>query len=116
MRRAMAAFVLVLTFLLPAHAQDGSYSGTRHSESSDSRCNATTLSGTVAGKNVQVTLAYNGVVLSGVVGGGGALSLRGASSYYSYYFSGTLKNGTMRGSWHAQPRYCWGTWSLTRSK
>ena len=98
-----------------ALARDGYYSGNRYlAKGLPSNCRSTTISGHISGSRVRLTLAYNGAHLSGSLSGSNSVRLTGRSGIYQYTFSGRLRGNKLSGSWHVQPRHCWGSWSVTK--
>jgi hypothetical protein len=98
-----------------AVAQDGNYSGNRYlAPGLPSLCKTTTISGSISGGLVNLNLAYNGALLSGRLARNGSVKLSGSAGRYRYYFTGKLSGKKLSGTWYAQPRDCWGRWSVLR--
>jgi hypothetical protein len=98
-----------------AGALDGRYEGTRVVKvAKKDVCRPTSIEGEVKSGRVSLTLLYNGAVLTGTVGAGGVVSLRGASRSYGYEFDGRFRSRTLSGVWRSVPDDCAGTWTVSQ--
>ncbi|WP_114765101.1 hypothetical protein [Vibrio rhodolitus] len=93
---------------------DGRWQGRREDVTGNNLCSKTAITGVVENGFVQLTLAYNGTVLTGWIDSQGQLTLYANHSQWDYRFSGNAIGDRIGGRWYLTNGPCKGSWSIER--
>ncbi len=95
-------------------AFDGTWVGERIIETGK-RCSETAIRGSIEEGLIELTLVYNGTIVSGWAVEGEPLVFRENNPDWRYVFEGSISGDRIEGTWSVNETLCTGNWYVERS-